>query len=68
MILSPTQILTNPITPPKSQNNTFKTHFPIFQINYLNEQKDYIKELISKINIDKLDTLKLYKLDDKKSR
>ncbi|QKX95309.1 hypothetical protein [Candidatus Phytoplasma asteris] len=60
------QTLTNPISPPKCQNNTLKTHFPIFQINYLNEQKDYIKELISKITIDKLDTLKLYKLDDKK--
>ncbi|WP_349401927.1 hypothetical protein PSOL_07270 [Candidatus Phytoplasma solani] len=58
--------LTNPTTPLKSQNNTLKTHFPIFQINYLNEQKDYIKELIGKINVDKLDTLKLYKLDTKK--
>ncbi|MFG6084713.1 MAG: hypothetical protein AB3F67_4250 [Candidatus Phytoplasma solani] len=58
--------LTNPTTPLKSQNNTLKTHFPIFQINYLNKQKDYIKELIGKINVDKLDTLKLYKLDTKK--
>ncbi|WP_373403156.1 hypothetical protein [Candidatus Phytoplasma solani] len=58
--------LTNPTTPLKSQNNTLKTHFPIFQINYHNKQKDYIKELIGKINVDKLDTLKLYKLDTKK--
>ncbi|WP_341833599.1 hypothetical protein M33023_06590 [Candidatus Phytoplasma asteris] len=37
--------LTNPITPPKHQNNTLKTHFPIFpKYKYLNEQKDYIKE------------------------
>ncbi|WP_373375714.1 hypothetical protein [Candidatus Phytoplasma solani] len=59
--------LTNPTTPLKSQNNTLKTHFPIFQINYHNKQKDYIKELIGiKIKVDRLDTLKLYKLNSKK--
>ncbi|BAD04769.1 hypothetical protein PAM_684 [Onion yellows phytoplasma OY-M] len=58
--------LTNHTNPPKSQNNTLKTHFPIFQINYSNKQKDFIKDLISKINIVKLDTLKLYKLDSQK--
>ncbi|WP_320409449.1 hypothetical protein [Maize bushy stunt phytoplasma] len=62
-----TQItLTNPITPPKGQKLSLKTHFPIFQINYHKEQKDYIKELISKINIYKLDALKLSKLNSKK--
>ncbi|WP_373403326.1 hypothetical protein [Candidatus Phytoplasma solani] len=59
--------LTNPTTPLKSQNNTLKTHFPIFQINYHNKQKDYIKELIGiKIKVDRLDTLKLHKLNSKK--
>ncbi|WP_373403365.1 hypothetical protein [Candidatus Phytoplasma solani] len=58
--------LTNPTTPLKSQNNTLKTHFPIFQINYLNEQKDYIKELIGKIDVNKLETLQLYQLDAQK--
>lgn len=58
--------LTNPTTPLKSQNNTLKTHFPIFQINYLNKQKDYIKELIGKIDVNKLETLQLYQLDPQK--
>jgi uncharacterized protein YifN (PemK superfamily) len=58
--------LTKPITSSKRHNNTLKNYFPIFQINYLNEQKDHIKELISQITIDQLDTLKLYKLDTKK--
>ncbi|WP_373403325.1 hypothetical protein [Candidatus Phytoplasma solani] len=58
--------LTNPTTPLKSQNNTLKTHFPIFQINYLNKQKDYIKELIGKIDVNKLETLQLYQLDAQK--
>ncbi|XFE94975.1 hypothetical Protein psc5_02860 [Candidatus Phytoplasma solani] len=58
--------LTNPTTPLKSQNNTLKTHFPIFQINYHNKQKDYIKELIGKIDVNKLETLQLYQLDPQK--
>ncbi|WP_373402590.1 hypothetical protein [Candidatus Phytoplasma solani] len=58
--------LTNPTTHLKSQNNTLKTHFPIFQINYLNKQKDYIKELIGKIDVNKLETLQLYQLDAQK--
>ncbi|RMI88651.1 hypothetical protein [Candidatus Phytoplasma solani] len=58
--------LTNPTTPLKSQNNTLKTHFPIFQINYHNKQKDYIKELIGKIDVNKLETLQLYQLDAQK--
>ncbi|WP_373402818.1 hypothetical protein [Candidatus Phytoplasma solani] len=52
---------------PKGQKLSLKTHFPIFQINYLNKQKDYIKELIGiKIKVDRLDTLKLHKLNSKK--
>jgi uncharacterized protein YlbG (UPF0298 family) len=58
--------LLSDLTPQKRQNNTLKDHFSIFQINYLNKQKDYIKELIGKITLDKLDTLKLYQLDSKK--
>jgi hypothetical protein len=63
---SNTKPLLSDLTPQKRQNNTLKDHFSIFQINYLNKQKDYIKELIGKITLDKLDTLKLYQLDSKK--
>ncbi|QTX02615.1 hypothetical protein LFWB_5790 [Candidatus Phytoplasma luffae] len=61
-----TKLLLNPSTPLKTQNNTLKHQFNIFQINYKNETKNQIKELMSKININKLDTLKLFKLDNHK--
>ncbi|XXP77318.1 MAG: hypothetical protein AB3N34_03285 [Lettuce witches'-broom phytoplasma] len=50
-------------TPLKTQNNTLKHLFNIFQINYKNTSKNAIKELIGKINPHKLETLQLYQLD-----
>ncbi|WP_341833637.1 hypothetical protein M33023_00320 [Candidatus Phytoplasma asteris] len=43
-----------------------KTHHDIFQINYKNDSKNIIKELIGKINIHKIENLKLYQLDPNK--
>ncbi|ABC65333.1 conserved hypothetical protein [Aster yellows witches'-broom phytoplasma AYWB] len=54
------------IYPPLNQNNPLKTYHDIFQINYKNESKNIIKELIGKINLYKLENLQLYQLDPNK--
>ncbi|MGL9687941.1 MAG: phase variable surface lipoprotein, partial [Candidatus Phytoplasma sp. TWB_XP] len=43
-----------------------KNLYPLFQINYQNETKNRIKELIGKIDVNKLETLQLYQLDPQK--
>ncbi|MEC4559242.1 MAG: phase variable surface lipoprotein ['Conium maculatum' witches'-broom phytoplasma] len=54
------------LPPLKTQNNTLKHLFNIFQINYKNASKNAIKELIGKINPHKLETLQLYQLEPNK--
>nr|WP_083848777.1 phase variable surface lipoprotein [Vaccinium witches'-broom phytoplasma] len=49
-----------------SDLTSLKTYHNIFQINYKNESKNTIKELIGKINPHKLETLQLYQLDPNK--
>ncbi|WAN63112.1 hypothetical protein RS022_01140 [Candidatus Phytoplasma rubi] len=63
---SNSKLLLSDLTPLKSQNNPLKHLFNIFQINYKNEFKNIIKELIGKIDINKLETLQLYQLDPQK--
>ncbi|MDV3138684.1 MAG: hypothetical protein Q8872_02595 [Candidatus Phytoplasma australasiaticum] len=46
--------------------NPLQNYFPIFQINYQNNQKEEVKKVIGKINIPKLETLKLFQLDRQK--
>ncbi|PWV43607.1 MAG: hypothetical protein DF280_02395 ['Brassica napus' phytoplasma] len=58
--------LTNPITPQNTKIIPLKHISLSSKLIILTNKKDYIKELISKITIDKLETLKLYKLDAKK--
>lgn len=60
------KLLLSYLTPLKNQNNPLKNLFNIFQINYKNEFKNIIKELIGKIDINKLETLQLYQLDPNK--
>ncbi|WEK82686.1 MAG: hypothetical protein PR2021_6210 [Candidatus Phytoplasma pruni] len=60
------KLLFSDLTSLKSQNNPLKTSHDIFQINYKNESKNAIKELIGKINTHKLETLQLYQLDPNK--
>ncbi len=43
------KLLLSDLTPLKSQNNPLKHLFNIFQINYKNEFKNIIKELIGKL-------------------
>ncbi|MDV3198472.1 MAG: phase variable surface lipoprotein [Vigna little leaf phytoplasma] len=63
---SNTEPLLSPVTVLKTPKNTLKTHFFIFQINYKDEVKNNLKELIGKINIHQLETLQLYPLDPQK--
>ncbi|MBS2126421.1 phase variable surface lipoprotein ['Fragaria x ananassa' phyllody phytoplasma] len=63
---SSTKPLLSDLPPLKTQNNTLKHLFDIFQINYKNTSKNIIKELIGKINPHKLETLQLYQLDPNK--
>ncbi|BAD04610.1 hypothetical protein ['Chrysanthemum coronarium' phytoplasma] len=58
--------LLSDLTPLKSQKNPLKHLYPLFQINYQNESKNNIKELIGKIDVNKLETLQLYQLDSQK--
>ncbi|BAD04471.1 MAG: phase variable surface lipoprotein [Candidatus Phytoplasma asteris] len=60
------KLLLSDLTPLKRQNNPLKHLFNIFQINYKNEFKNTIKELIRKIDGNKLETLQLYQLDPQK--
>ncbi|BAD04658.1 MAG: hypothetical protein QS2022_3360 [Candidatus Phytoplasma asteris] len=60
------KLLLSDLTPLKSQNNPLKYLYPLFQINYQNETKNRIKELIGKIDVNKLETLQLYQLDPQK--
>lgn len=53
-------------TPLKNQNNTLKVHYPNFKINYENQPKNKIKEIVGKIGINALETLQLRQLDLKK--
>ncbi|MDV3195473.1 MAG: hypothetical protein Q8875_02310 [Pigeon pea little leaf phytoplasma] len=50
----------------KTSSDPLQNHFPIFQINYQNNQKEEVKKVIGKINIPKLETLKLFQLDQQK--
>ncbi|WP_320411930.1 hypothetical protein [Candidatus Phytoplasma crotalariae] len=54
------------LIPLKIPNNPLQNHYPLFQINYQNETKNHIKELIGKIDVSKLATLQLYPLDPNK--
>ncbi|MCQ9618816.1 MAG: Phase variable surface lipoprotein [Candidatus Phytoplasma pruni] len=63
---SNSKLLLSDLTSLKSQNNPLKIYHDIFQINYKNESKNIIKELIGKIDVDKLETLQLYQLDPNK--
>ncbi|BAD04423.1 hypothetical protein PAM_338 [Onion yellows phytoplasma OY-M] len=55
------------IYPPlKTKIPPLKTYHDIFQINYKNESKNIIKELIGKINLHKLENLQLYQIDPNK--
>ncbi|MGL9687737.1 MAG: phase variable surface lipoprotein, partial [Candidatus Phytoplasma sp. TWB_XP] len=63
---SNSKLLLSDLTPLKSQNNPLKNLYPLFQINYQNETKNRIKELIGKIDVNKLETLQLYQLDPQK--
>ncbi|MEZ0180200.1 phase variable surface lipoprotein ['Camptotheca acuminata' phytoplasma] len=63
---SNSKLLLSNLTPLKSQNNPIKNLYPLFQINYQNETKNRIKELIGKIDVNKLETLQLYQLDPQK--
>ncbi|MBT1576928.1 phase variable surface lipoprotein ['Elaeagnus angustifolia' witches'-broom phytoplasma] len=63
---SNSKLLLYDLTPLKSQNNSLKHLYPLFQINYQNETKNRIKELIGKIDVNKLATLQLYQLDPQK--
>ncbi|MDV3139572.1 MAG: phase variable surface lipoprotein [Candidatus Phytoplasma australasiaticum] len=47
----------------KTFSNPLQNHFPLFQINYLDETKDRIKKIIGNINIEKLETLRIFELD-----
>lgn len=60
------KLLLSDLTPLKSQNKTLKNLYPLFQINYQNETKNRIKELIGKIDVNKLETLQLYQLEPQK--
>ncbi|MDV3138441.1 MAG: phase variable surface lipoprotein [Candidatus Phytoplasma australasiaticum] len=60
------QPLLTDLTPLKIKNNSLKNHYPLFQINYQNETKNRIKELIGKMAIHNLKTLQLYPLDPNK--
>ncbi|MDV3139506.1 MAG: phase variable surface lipoprotein [Candidatus Phytoplasma australasiaticum] len=46
--------------------NALQNHFPLFQINYLDETKDRIKKILGNINIEKLETLRIFELDPTK--
>ncbi|XKW59316.1 hypothetical protein ACGRT8_01500 [Candidatus Phytoplasma australasiaticum] len=50
----------------KTLSNPLQNHFPIFQINYQNNQKEEVKKVIGKINMEKLETLRLFQLDQQK--
>nr|WP_320416412.1 hypothetical protein ['Planchonia careya' phytoplasma] len=50
----------------KTFSDPLQNYFPIFQINYQNNQKEEVKKVIGKINIPKLETLKLFQLDQQK--
>ncbi|MDW3618037.1 MAG: phase variable surface lipoprotein [Candidatus Phytoplasma pruni] len=63
---SNSKTLLSDLTSLKSQNNPLKTYHDIFQINYKNESKNAIKELIGKIDVNKLESLQLYQLDPNK--
>ncbi|PQP79255.1 phase variable surface lipoprotein [Candidatus Phytoplasma phoenicium] len=63
---SNSKLLLSDLTPLKSQNNPLKYLYPLFQINYQNETKNQVKELIGKIDVNKLETLQLYQLDPQK--
>ncbi|WAN63025.1 hypothetical protein RS022_00060 [Candidatus Phytoplasma rubi] len=60
------KLLLSDLIPLKSQNNPLKTLYYLFQINYQNETKNQLKELIGKIDVNKLETLQLYQLDPQK--
>ncbi|MDV3196221.1 MAG: hypothetical protein Q8885_01670, partial [Candidatus Phytoplasma stylosanthis] len=47
-------------------SDPLQNYFPIFQINYQNNQKEEVKKVIGKINIPKLETLKLFQLNQQK--
>lgn len=63
---SNSKLLLSDLNPLKSQNNPLKHLYTLFQINYQNETKNRIKELIGKIDVNKLETLQLYQLDAQK--
>ncbi|WP_034172302.1 hypothetical protein [Chrysanthemum yellows phytoplasma] len=63
---SNSKLLLSNLTPLKSQNNPLKNLYPLFQINYQNETKNQVKELIGKIDVNQLATLQLYQLDPQK--
>ncbi len=63
---SNSKLLLSDLPPLKNQNNPLKTYHDIFQINYKNESKNIIKELIGKINLHKLENLQLYQIDPNK--
>ncbi|MDV3158292.1 MAG: hypothetical protein Q8764_01210 [Pigeon pea little leaf phytoplasma] len=50
----------------KTFSDPLQNYFPIFQINYQNNQKEEVKKVIGKINIPKLETLKLFQLNQQK--
>lgn len=60
------ELLLTDSTPPKTPNNILKHLYPLFQINYRNETKNRIKELIGKIEVQQLATLQMYQLDPQK--
>lgn len=60
------KLLLSDSTPLKSQNNPLKYLYPLFQINYQNETKNRIKELIGEIDVNQLENLQLYQLDPQK--
>ncbi|MDV3166561.1 MAG: hypothetical protein Q8807_02710 ['Waltheria sp.' little leaf phytoplasma] len=43
--------------------NALQNHFPIFKINYLDATKDRIKKIIGNINLEKLETLRIFELN-----
>ncbi|MDC9032249.1 phase variable surface lipoprotein [Columbia Basin potato purple top phytoplasma] len=63
---SNSKLLLSDLTPIKSQNKLLKHLYLLFQINYQNETKNQVKELIGKIDVNKLETLQLYQLDPQK--
>ncbi|MDV3196236.1 MAG: phase variable surface lipoprotein [Candidatus Phytoplasma stylosanthis] len=50
----------------KTPSTALQNNFPIFQINYKDTQKEAVKKIIGKINMEKLETLRMFELDAKK--